>query len=560
MIDSDFFKDLYSFCDNGKIELRALPSRKRVFIDLENILEIDDFCKENDNYYFGVGLRSGGGTKKDITEIPAVWADADFKDIPKQLVWAKIKTFPFAPSIIVKSGHGAHFYWILKEPANIEDVSKIEDINKRIANFLGADLNATDASRILRIPGTMNVKSNPHAKCEVVKKETFFYEMENFLELLPENVTAQAPKNEKNNWLEKAMGGVSDGERNSTATKIAGYWINKVSYTEMYIILIAWNKTNNPPLPDADLEIIAKSVARYESKKEDPKIAIGNVKGPEQMVAAYEKYIKSLKNNQFLTGVTEIDKKIRGVAGGEVLTIVARAGSFKTAMLQNLLKNYVQNSAWGALFFSLEMPIPSVTERYFGILDGHGGKEVEAMFTPTSDGYSQVVKDAAIDEFKKDLKNLRVVSKKISLNDIPRYVEIISAEQNLKIGVIGIDYMSLVEGHGTSEYERMSSVAKGLKSIAVMLNLPIVLLSQSNRQGESGQTEVAMSMARGSGAIEEAADFMLGLWQIGPNENRQLICKILKNRKGFPGSQWILSMNPKTLQLQPEATEYVNGE
>jgi len=64
-----------------------------------------------------------------------------------------------------------------------------------------------------------------------------------------------------------------------------------------------------------------------------------------RMLDEYQSYIKSLKQNRFITGIHEIDKRIRGVAGGEVLTIIARAGSFKTAMLQNLLKNYIKNSA-----------------------------------------------------------------------------------------------------------------------------------------------------------------------------------------------------------------------
>lgn len=553
-IDLQFFKDLYAFCDEGKVELRALPSRKRIFVELNNLSEIDDFCKENDNYYFGVGLRSDGGTKKDITEIPAVFVDADFKDTPKELVWAKLKSFPFQPSFIIKSGHGAHFYWLLKEPAKQADIPQIEDVNKRIATYLGADLNATDASRILRIPGTLNVKHEPFVPCELVKKESFFYELENFLEVLPE-VSLPKPsetQKEKNEWLFNAMNGVEDGQRNSTATKIAGYWINKVSPADTLTILSTWNKTNNPPLPDKDLQIIVKSVSRYEPEKTQNQINIDNIYGPERMVEEYEKYIRLLKNNKFITGIPEIDKRIRGVAGGEVLTIIARAGSFKTAMLQNLLKNYIANSAWGAAFFSLEMPIASVTERYFGILDGCGGREVEEMFK----SQNRTVRCAAIDAFKHDLKNLRVIPTKISLNDIPKYIEIIKSEQSLKIGLIGIDYMGLIETHGTSEYEKISSVAKNVKIIAKMINLPIVLLCQVNRQGGAGQTEITLDMGRGSGAIEEGADFVLGLWQIGKDEDRQLVCKILKNRKGAPGSQWLLSMNPKTLQLQPEAVEY----
>lgn len=70
------------------------------------------------------------------------------------------------------------------------------------------------------------------------------------------------------------------------------------------------------------------------------------------------------------------------------MTIIARSGSFKTAMLQNLLKNYIDHSAWGAAFFSIEMPVASLAERYLEILDVCTGREVEKLFqilhSPTS--------------------------------------------------------------------------------------------------------------------------------------------------------------------------------
>jgi len=133
--------------------------------------------------------------------------------------------------------------------------------------------------------------------------------------------------------------------RDCTATSIAGYLINKLSPTDTVMILKNWNKNNSPPLPDSELEKVVNSVSRYKPEKSGNSIDISNVYDSKRMLGEYENYIKSLKQNRFLTGIHEIDKLIRGVAGGEVLTIIARAGSFKTAMLQNLLKNYIKNSA-----------------------------------------------------------------------------------------------------------------------------------------------------------------------------------------------------------------------
>ena len=108
----------------------------------------------------------------------------------------------------------------------------------------------------------------------------------------------------------------------------------------------------------------------FENQATGKEISLDHVYDAGRMVQEYEGYVRNLDKINFKTGVTQIDQKIRGVAGGEVLTIIARAGAFKTAIAQNMLMNYVQNSSWGAILFSLEMPVASLTERYHEIISG----------------------------------------------------------------------------------------------------------------------------------------------------------------------------------------------
>jgi hypothetical protein len=78
-------------------------------------------------------------------------------------------------------------------------------------------------------------------------------------------------------------------------------------------------------------------------------------------------------------------------------------------------------------------------------------------------------------------------------------------------------------------------------------------------------------MGRDSGAIEEGADFVLGLWQ-QPRDERDinrwaeglpdgktqmdLICKVLKNRKGPANLVWKLNLKPQSLTILPDAELY----
>jgi replicative DNA helicase len=295
----------------------------------------------------------------------------------------------------------------------------------------------------------------------------------------------------------------------------------------------------------------------------DRGVSIHNVYTAERMVVEYEAYLRNLKNNRFITGIDEIDRRIRGVAGGEVLTILARAGSFKTAMLQNLLTRYVQNSTWGAVMFSIEMPVASVTERWFQILDGCTGKEVERQFT---DKINADLKSASVEQFKKDLRRLYVIPSKVGLEDLVQYVRLIEAEHGVRIGVVGVDYMGLMDAPGENEYQQVSGVAKGIKGIAKRLNIPVLMLSQVSRKGGDGEVEISLDMGRGSGAVEEAADFVLGLWQAerpqvmcttDERTEYDLVCRILKNRKGPKGSRWKLDIDAQTLRFGTSAVEYV---
>jgi replicative DNA helicase len=293
---------------------------------------------------------------------------------------------------------------------------------------------------------------------------------------------------------------------------------------------------------------------RSDSRK---RVSLDNVFDAERMIQSYQEYVSQLDKLNFKTGVRQIDEKIRGVAGGEVLVILARAGLFKTALLQNLLLGFTQISPLGAVFFSLEMPIPNVTERFSQIISGFSGYEIESAYRER-ESYLENLQA----KFIKSMRGLYTVPSRVSLNDIPEYISLIEEKYKGKIGVVGIDYLGLIDAKGPNQYEIISRIARETKTMAKEINLPVVVLCQSSRAGGDGSAEIEVSMARDSGAIEEGCDFMLGLFQSEngvDSENNprfDLICKILKNRKGPKNAKFKLDLNPRNFQLGPEATKW----
>lgn len=71
---------------------------------------------------------------------------------------ARLRSMPLPPSMIVDSGNGFHAYWLLSQFET--DIDAIKARNKGLMLDLRAD-SVFDLARILRVPGTFNVKREP---------------------------------------------------------------------------------------------------------------------------------------------------------------------------------------------------------------------------------------------------------------------------------------------------------------------------------------------------------------------------------------------------------------
>ena len=73
---------------------------------------------------------------------------------------------------------------------------KAYHVLSRIEN-IGGDLNACDAARILRIPGTLNHKYDNKPECRVIHDTDFTYSLDDFLDVLPEAQTEHRGDDQK---------------------------------------------------------------------------------------------------------------------------------------------------------------------------------------------------------------------------------------------------------------------------------------------------------------------------------------------------------------------------
>jgi len=174
-----------------------------------------------------------------------------------------LKKFPFKPSIIILSGAGAHLYLLLNEPAEKSDIEAVEDVNRRIAHALGGDQNATEAARVLRVPGTLNHKYSPPRQVKLHRINDFHYELDDFSDL------PQPPANSpSSNRSSVTLKPVEHGNRNVTLARIAGKYITRgLASDEVLDLCLGWNCRCPEPQSIEDVITTVNSIIKTDRRR-----------------------------------------------------------------------------------------------------------------------------------------------------------------------------------------------------------------------------------------------------------------------------------------------------
>lgn len=212
--------------------------------------------------------------------------------------------------------------------------------------------------------------------------------------------------------------------------------------------------------------------------------------GMKQLVNETFEFISQLTNNPgFTTGVPtgfrDLDEMTTGLQPGSLNVIAARPSMGKTAFALSIAQNVAIRQNKTVAVFSLEMPAAQLVLR---------------MLCSEARVDMNRVRQGALNE--RDFE--RLVNAAAKLTEAPLYIDDVSelniselrsksrrlmAEHDLSL--IVIDYMQLMSGSGTSRgggenrQQEISTISRGLKSLARELNIPVIVLSQLSRQVEA---------------------------------------------------------------------------
>jgi len=128
---------------------------------------LDALLEAGANAGFGVAVRrsvDGSGGAENLLFSRTLWVDIDDPDISTESIdqRAEANGYP-PPTYIVRTGGGAHLYWILQAEEPLETQVQRRDFSKRLRLLTTAfegDSKCCEPARIMRAPGTPNMKDH----------------------------------------------------------------------------------------------------------------------------------------------------------------------------------------------------------------------------------------------------------------------------------------------------------------------------------------------------------------------------------------------------------------
>ncbi|MGQ8336865.1 replicative DNA helicase [Sunxiuqinia sp. A32] len=262
------------------------------------------------------------------------------------------------------------------------------------------------------------------------------------------------------------------------------------------------------------------------------------------------------------TGFRTLDDFIGGWRSANLIILAARPGIGKTSLALFSAKIAALNSKW-VNFFSFEM---KKTDLQKAMISGESG----VSRTKIRDGYLNNDDWTKINSSIGQIEKLPIIWNDragMTVNQVKGIIR-----KNRKAGrcdLVVIDYLQLIAPTDKKAIreQQVSEISRVLKEISLNENIPVICLSQLNR--EADDVEPKPSHLRESGAIEQDADVILFPWRPGYNGKKMTSGELIpeseiklivgKNRRGRRGS-FMIYCNDEMTQFSEEKYEITQTE
>lgn len=216
----------------------------------------------------------------------------------------------------------------------------------------------------------------------------------------------------------------------------------------------------------------------------------------------YNKNIDTIKKDQIQFGFKQLDAITNGLPNGNLIIIAGRPSIGKTSFAINIAYNVFFYQKANICVFSLEMSTLEIVNKFLSISCGINFNQENILKLNTQ-----------------EWKNIILICKQLIQNNIYindttnvniTYIEKITEnlQKRTKIKLIIIDYLQLItfihnNNESLNRSQELGYITRRLKLLAQLLQLPIIILSQLNRNIENrSNKDPILSDLKESGCVK----------------------------------------------------------
>jgi replicative DNA helicase len=260
---------------------------------------------------------------------------------------------------------------------------------------------------------------------------------------------------------------------------------------------------------------------------------------------------KEVKETSIPTGYSELTKKTGGFESGQLIVVAAGTGVGKSAFAINLALNIAKYKHI-VLLFTIEMTKKEVYRRLVSVSGSMPVKNFKRTAEINEDDCNYMTGSM---DFIRNYPIYINDNGGITLSELRMQAKNVKNKHGLDLVII--DYLQLVTTGRKNEnkHQEISEITRKLKILAKELDVPVIALSQLNREyHKRNNKRPQLSDLRESGSIEQDADIVMLLFRDerfreSPNDYRDVEVIIAKNRNGATGSVF--------LEFIPEHTKFI---
>ena len=224
-----------------------------------------------------------GRSKECIVKVRSYFADLDGAS------YENTKQLGLSPHMVTETSPGRYhvFYLISHAPSNDETFKSTQ---QKLAKLFDSDPKVCDLPRVMRLPGFPHQKdpANPfitrilyddNNQSDLHSESEFQHALSNALAAREPASKAYTSAGRRRRLLDDALAwlpsgppdwskGYAEGERNNECARRAGSCFGRgMTEAETLAECLQWNRQNNPPLPESEVEATVASIGRSEAKK-----------------------------------------------------------------------------------------------------------------------------------------------------------------------------------------------------------------------------------------------------------------------------------------------------